>query len=195
MRKHPIAVACIVFVYCITAQTFNAAAQNDQSKSFPSDSALLALASKYVHTPIAKTVTAQGEVFLQRNLTPYLQATVQKAPPVSRSEADHGHDHKDAMLRSFLSRPHPAVVTMNKYFADAAKEFGVPLNLLKAVAQVQSNWTQVSESIYGSWGVMGLIENKWVKQISLASSVLGVHADAIKNDAKTNIRAAAALLA
>jgi uncharacterized lipoprotein YddW (UPF0748 family) len=128
-------------------------------------------------------------------MTEYLQSKVFKAPEVLPSEKDHGHDHKDAMLLTFLNRAHPTVATMDKYFKEAATEFMVPVGILKASAQVQSNWAQVSESIYGSWGIMGLIENKFVQQISVAASLLKVHPDAIKNDAKTNIRAAAALLA
>jgi hypothetical protein len=170
-------------------------AQGVPRKGLPSDEDLLALVQKHLHTPVNRTVRANGDVFLQRNMDTYLQAAGNPAPPVSAAEADHGHDHKDAMLRTFLNRPHPDVATMNRYFNTAAAEFKVPLILLKATAQVQSNWAQVSESIYGSWGVTGLIENPFVQQVSQAAALLHVTADQVKNDAKTNIRAAAALLA
>lgn len=170
--------------------TFVAHAQ----KSFPSDASLLSLVDKHLHTPVQKTTTPNGDVFLQRDVNPYLHSTVQ-APDVSPAESDYGHDHKDVLLREFLNRPQPSVATLNKYFDEAAREFAVPASILKAAAQVQSNWAQVSESVYGSWGVMGLIENKYVQQISLAASLLGVNADDIKNNGRTNIRAGAALLA
>jgi uncharacterized lipoprotein YddW (UPF0748 family) len=169
--------------------------QVNNPKPFPTDSYLLSLVNKHLATPVRKTIQPSGDVYLHRDMTAYLHTNIIEAPTVNTSEADHGHDHKDAMLREFLNRPHPDVATMNKYFEEAATEFSVPVILLKADAQVQSNWAQLSESIYGSWGVMGLIENRHVQQISRAASLLNVRPEAIKNDAKTNIRAAAALLA
>ena len=194
MRQILLAVTCILGMLFSPSFIFNAKAQ-EPAKKLPTDNELLALVNKYVHTPVKKTVTANGDVFLQRDLTAYLSSNVFKAPPVKAAEADHGHDHKDDMLRTFLNRPQPSVATMEKYFREAATEFGVPESILKASAQVQSNWAQVSESIYGSWGVMGLIENRFTQQITKAASLLGVDANDIKSDARTNIRAAAALLA
>lgn len=195
MRRFLLAAACIATMLVSPFSGFRAEAQDPTAKKIPTDNELMALVNKYVQTPVKKTVNANGEVFLQRDLTSYLSANVMKAPPVGASEQDHGHDHKDEMLRTFLNRPQPSVATMEKYFTEAANEFLVPVSILKATAQVQSNWAQVSESIYGSWGVMGLIENRFSQQISKAASLLGVSTDSIKNDAKTNIRAAAALLA
>jgi uncharacterized lipoprotein YddW (UPF0748 family) len=169
--------------------------QEARPKTFTSDSSLLALVKKYVHTPIKKTFSVDGDVYLQRDLTEYLHANILKAPMVEPFDQDHGHNHNDEMLRTYLNRPHPDVATINKYFIEAAKEFNVPVNILRASAQVQSNWAQVSESFYGSWGVMGLIENKFIQQISQAASLIHADASAIKNNARTNIRAGAALLA
>ncbi len=194
MRKFLLVATCVYLLLFSPQLVFKANGQNTRPKAFPSDSSLLTLVNKYLHTPIKKTITPDGDVFLQRDMTEYLQANILKAPEVVSSEQDHGHDHNDAMLRTFLNRAHPDIATINKYFNKAASEFNVPVSILKATAQVQSNWAQVSESIYGSWGVMGLIENKFVQQISKAASLLHVNDAAIKNDAKTNIRAAAALL-
>ncbi|RZL12785.1 MAG: N-acetylmuramoyl-L-alanine amidase, partial [Pedobacter sp.] len=60
---------------------------------------------------------------------------------------------------------------------------------------VQSNWAQTAPSFYGSYGMMGLIETDHTKQITLAASLTKSSVDDIKNEAKANIRAAAALLA
>lgn len=185
MKKHLLVASISVLLF----STFTHA-QDRQ----PSDSALLALVNRHVQTPVSRTTNSAGDVFLQRDMTGYLKSTVLRPQPIPPGQADHGHDHKDAMLIEFLNRPQPSVNTLNKYFNQAALEFGVPVELLKATAQVQSNWAQVSESIYGSWGIMGLIENYRVHQINAAASLLQVTEDAIKNDAKTNIRAAAALL-
>ncbi|MEO5998335.1 MAG: family 10 glycosylhydrolase, partial [Chitinophagaceae bacterium] len=194
MRKTILVASCVCLLLFSPHLIFQVNGQVNRPKALPSDSSLLTLVKKYLHTPIKKTSTSNGDVYLQRDITAYLQANVIKAPEVGPSEQDQGHDHNDAMLRTFLNRAHPDVATLNKYFIEAASEFNVPVSLLKASAQVQSNWAQVSESIYGSWGIMGLIENKFVRQISKAASLLDVNAAAIKNDAKTNIRAAAALL-
>lgn len=194
MRTILLAATCVYLLLFFPQLVFNANGQVISPKALPSDSSLKRLADKYVHTPIKKIIKSDGDVFLQRDMTDYLRANVAKAPKVLQVEQDHGHDHKDAMLRTFLNRAHPDVATLNKYFNEAASEFKVPVSILKASAQVQSNWVQVSESIYGSWGVMGLIENKFVQQITRAASLLHLKPEAIKNDAKTNIRAAAALL-
>ncbi|MEO6684082.1 MAG: N-acetylmuramoyl-L-alanine amidase [Ginsengibacter sp.] len=170
-------------------------AQIKNPNIFPSDQFLLTLSRTHVKTPIKKTTNEKGEVFLQRDMTNYLQTTLRKAPRSTIAQADHGHDHKDEMLLEYLNVPHPSVATLRKYFSDASIEFNVPVEILMATAQVQSNWAQVSESLYGSWGVMGIIENPSVKQISQAAALLNESPESIKRDAKTNIRAAAALLA
>ncbi len=77
----------------------------------------------------------------------------------------------------------------------AAAEFQVPAEILKAAAQVQSNWAQVPASMYGSYGVMGLVENQSVQQITLGAKLANTTNDDIITNAKSNIRAAAALLA
>ncbi len=169
---------------------FNASGQASQ----PTDAQLRQLVTRYLTTPVATNQRTNGDVFLQRDMTSYLHKNVFAAPELPASALDKGHDHKSEQLLEFLNRPHPNVATINKYFIEAAAEFAVPASILRAVAQVQSNWAQVSESMYGSWGVMGIIENNYTHQITKAASLLNTDAANIKNDAKTNIRAAAALL-
>ncbi|TAD81770.1 MAG: T9SS C-terminal target domain-containing protein [Bacteroidetes bacterium] len=177
------------------ALLFSGALFSQGRKQQPSDQELQALADRYVKTPIKREVQNNGDVFLQRHLTPYLQAGRATHSHDATASADHGHNHNDEMLETFLNRPHPSVATLNNYFDDAAKEFKVPIALLQATAQVQSNWTQVSVSIYGSWGVMGLVQNADVQQITQAAKLLRTTPEAIQQHAQTNIRAAAALLA
>lgn len=183
-----------VFTTLFSILVWSAGAQQVPGRPLPTDDYLRGLVTKHLQSPVTRTIKSNGDVFLQRDMTAYLRASYTNAPAVSAAEEDHGHDHNDAMLRTFLNRPHADVATMNRYFENAAAEFEVPVVLLKATAQVQSNWAQVSESIYGSWGVMGLIENQFVQQISQAAAILRLPVDDIKNDAKTNVRAAAALL-
>ncbi|RYY68616.1 MAG: hypothetical protein EOO13_11830, partial [Chitinophagaceae bacterium] len=184
MKLISLAIACLLML------SLGVSAQ----QNFRTDADLMSLVNRYLHSPVSSTTKPNADVFLQRDMTAYLKATVQSAPPVPSQQMDNGHDHKSDMLLEFLNRPHPNVSTLNKYFNQAAAEFEIPVPILKAIAQVQSNWAQVSESLYGSWGVMGIIENNFTKQISQAAVLLHTDAASIKNDAKTNIRAAAALL-
>ena len=106
MRKFTLTGICFFFLFLSPHLFFNANGQNERpKKAFKSDSSLLALAKKYVSGPIKRTTKSNGEVFLQRDMTAYLQAKVFKASEVLPSENDHGHDHKDAMLRTFFNRP------------------------------------------------------------------------------------------
>ncbi|MHC0443472.1 N-acetylmuramoyl-L-alanine amidase, partial [Flavobacterium sp. 3-210] len=174
-------------------------AQTTPDSKKPSDSQLYSLADKYLKTAIKKEIKSNGEVFLQRNMDDYLTLANKTTVTSKKSEVQEKHDelecdHNGELLKEYLNRPHPSVVTMTKYFAEASKEFGVPVEILMAVGQVQSNWAQVSSSFYGSWGVMGLIESDYNNQIAVAAKLIKSTPEAIKTDAKTNIRAAAALL-
>jgi len=183
-----------LYTICGLLQINAAFAQSSSKKHLQTDSSLLALEKKYLHTPVSNITMPNGDMFLQRDMTDYLGATVFKNRNAIPTDVDHGDDANHQQLAEFLNRPHPNVATLTRYFNEAAAEFGVPAHLLMAAAQVQSNWAQVSESMYGSWGVMGIIENSYIQQISQAAAKLNVTTDAIKNDAKTNIRAAAVLL-
>lgn len=167
---------------------------------------LIKLVDKNLSSPIKKSVYGNGDVFLQRNMNDFLsntdrdrKAAIEKQNQSAKlqgvvMEYDHsGEDHEH--LADILNRPHPSVATTEKYIEDAAAEFRVPAIILKAAAQVQSNWAQTGPSFYGSYGMMGLIESDRIKQITLAESLTNSSADDIKNQAKANIRAAAALLA
>lgn len=167
---------------------------------------LIKLVDKNLSSPIKKSVYGNGDVFLQRNMNDFLsntdrdrKAAIEKQNQSAKLqgvviEYDHsGEDHEH--LADILNRPHPSVATTEKYIEDAAAEFRVPAIILKAAAQVQSNWAQTGPSFYGSYGMMGLIESDNIKQITLAESLTNLSADDIKNQAKANIRAAAALLA
>ena len=175
--------------------TFATIAQTAQR---PSNQSLLKMAKTHLSTPIKKIVKSNGDVFFQRNVDSYLSNVTspkvynQKTGKLTEDEL--GCNHNDEMLHDFLNRPQASVATINKYFKQAAIEFQVPVEILKAVGQVQSNWVQISASQYGSWGVMGLIDNEFNNQIGFAANLLNVKTTLIKSDAKTNIRAAAALL-
>ncbi|MBO9583597.1 MAG: T9SS type A sorting domain-containing protein [Flavobacterium sp.] len=174
-------------------------AQTTPDYKKPSDEQLYSLADKYLKSSIKKETKPNGEVFLQRDMGDYLALANKKNEVTSKPDLAEKHDeleceHNGELLKEYLNRPHPSVKTMVKYFTEASKEFDVPVEILMAVGQVQSNWAQVSSSFYGSWGVMGLIESDYNNQIAVAAKLIKSTPEAIKTDAKTNIRAATALL-
>lgn len=91
-----------------------------------------------------------------------------------------------------LAEPDPEKI--RPLFLNAAEEFEVPADLLMAIAQVETNWTQVGPSIDRGWGVMHLVENAYADTLGQGADILGVTRDVLKNDAAQNIRAGAALL-
>lgn len=197
-RQIPFILKTIVLVFTVSCSAFAQVKRTNED--------LIKLVDKNLSSPIAKSVYGNGDVFLQRNMNDFLSNTVRdrKAAIEKQNksaqlqgavmEYDHGgEDHEN--LAEILNRPHPSVATTEKYIDDAAAEFGVPAIILKAAAQVQSNWAQTAPSFYGSYGMMGLIETDNIKQITLAASLTNLSVDDIKNQAKANIRAAAALLA
>jgi hypothetical protein len=166
-----------------------------------SDEKLLKLVDSNIDTPIKEIVLENGDVFLQRDMSAFLENATATKKYNSKNELiatthdNEGDDHKNEALADFLNKPQASVKTMEKYFTQAADEFHVPKEILKAAAQVQSNWAQVPASMYGSYGVMGLVENQSVQQITLGAKLANTTNDEVINNAKSNIRAAAALLA
>ncbi len=197
-RQIPFILKTIVLVFAVS---FSAIAQVKRTTED-----LIKLVDKNLSSPINKRVDGNGDVFLQRKMDDFLsntdldrKAAIQKQNKSANVqgvviEYDHGGEDNEH-LAEILNRPHPSVATTEKYIDDAAAEFRVPAIILKAAAQVQSNWAQTGPSFYGSYGMMGLIETDNVKQITLAASLTNANSNAIKNEAKANIRAAAALLA
>lgn len=191
-------------LYCLKRSTLLLlliSVQNVIGQKKESDEKLLKLVDSHIDTPIKTIVLENGDVFLQRDMTAFLEnATATKKynsknELVSSDHSNEGDDHKNEALNDFLNKPQASVKTMEKYFVEAAAEFQVPIEILEAVAQVQSNWAQVPASMYGSYGVMGLIENQSLRQITLGAKLAKTTNNDIITDAKSNIRAAAALLA
>lgn len=100
-----------------------------------------------------------------------------------------------AYWQDYLARPHPDPAEIRRMFARAAAEFNVPAEILMAVGQVETNWTQIGPSIDRGWGIMHLVRNADVDTLGLAAKLLDVEPQTLKDNAETNIRGAAALLA
>ncbi len=139
--------------------------------------------------PLQVIEQANGEVFLQRSKNDVERIIGYAA------DREKEFDEDEQSWIGYLEKPHPSVETMQRYFVEAAKEFDVPVELLQAIGQVESNWTQMGPSIDQGWGVMHLVQNMYANTLEEAASLLGVAQQTLKDDARQNIRGAAALLA
>jgi N-acetyl-anhydromuramyl-L-alanine amidase AmpD len=87
-------------------------------------------------------------------------------------------------------------------FIQAANEFGVPADLLRSIAFVESRWTNhvpdVAEegAVPPAYGVMGLRDDDWFgHSLRDAAAMIGRTPEELKSDPELNIRGTAALLA
>jgi len=129
------------------------------------------------------------EVFLKKDLSEILHYVASKTDS-SKHTCDSYHYWDD-----YLRRPHPSVSTLQYYFQEAANEFQVPIQILMAIAQVESNWTQIGPSIDKGWGIMHLVHNSYSKTLVQSAELLHLNPQVLKDDAQQNIRGMAALLA
>lgn len=133
-------------------------------------------------------VLAQEE-YNQKDLTDYASYIA------TQTNQDYFDEHDHELWHDYLNRPHPNVATINTYFEEAAAEFGIPADLLKVIGQIENNWTQIGPSIDRGWGIMHLVDNSYCNTLDEAATLIEVSKDVLKDDAKQNIRGAAALLA
>jgi N-acetyl-anhydromuramyl-L-alanine amidase AmpD len=84
---------------------------------------------------------------------------------------------------------------LDPLFGQAAREFNVPADLLKAISFTETRWQMVRgeqefEGMPAAFGVMALRG----EQLERGAALAGVSAEAVRTDALANIRAGAALL-
>ncbi|HKO56044.1 MAG TPA: N-acetylmuramoyl-L-alanine amidase [Thermoanaerobaculia bacterium] len=92
--------------------------------------------------------------------------------------------------------------SLDAIFLQAADESGVPVDILRAIAFVESRWSphpSVADDETGqpaSYGIMGLRDDDWFGHSLVdAAAMIGRTPDELKRDHALNIRGAAALLA
>lgn len=85
---------------------------------------------------------------------------------------------------------------VNESFGNAGKEFGVPADLLKAMAYLETHGEHRmgKPSIEGGFGVMNLRESSISHTLDEASKLLGLDKETLMIDPVQNIRGAAAVL-
>jgi N-acetyl-anhydromuramyl-L-alanine amidase AmpD len=87
-------------------------------------------------------------------------------------------------------------MTLNKAFQDAANEFGVPYELLAAIAYYESHFDghDGAPSQDNGFGVMHLVDNSKTQTLEAAAKLTGIDVEVLKKDTSANIRGGAALL-
>ena len=134
--------------------------------------------------PINKEIQKNGDVFLQADFVQIFTGQKDKSK-ISAASLEHFNE---------FNAPHPSVATVKKYLKDTSIEFNVPFPILDAIAKTYNNYTMIGVSEYGSFGIMGLVDNDLVKASADASKLTGISAETIKINPREHIRAAAALL-
>ena len=94
----------------------------------------------------------------------------------------------------------PTGADINASFERASKEFGVPLEIVRAVAYVSSGGVQRQPAAFSdrppAYGVMGLRDDEWFgHSLRDAAALLRVSPDLLRSDADANVRGGTALLA
>lgn len=102
------------------------------------------------------------------------------------------HDHN--LWHFYLEKEHPSIKTIENYIVQASEEFLVPVEILKVIAQVETNWTQIGPSIDRGWGIMHLVKNNYANTLLEAAELLNLQPQILKDDPLQNIRGLAALL-
>ncbi len=99
----------------------------------------------------------------------------------------------------------PGSSVLEAEFEEAAREYGVPKELLLAMGYVNTLWEMPPPETneyepgdlhgWGSYGIMALVQNPSSDTLGEASRLTGISEETLKTDRKSNIRGGAALLA
>jgi len=144
-------------------------------------------------------------------------------PPESRSEAESGVMDRRAFLKisaagvagvtllgslgsagALVPEDPPPNSSVLAEFKEAAKDHGVPVELLMAMGWVNTRWEMPSPEAneyekgdlhgWGSFGIMALVKNPFSDTLGEASRLTGIPEEKLKTDRAANIRGGAALL-
>lgn len=106
---------------------------------------------------------------------------------------------------SFARRMPPSGSSLAAEFEEAAREFGVPMELLMAIGYVNTRWEMPAPEAnayekgnphgWGSYGIMALVQNPYSDTLGEASRLTGSPEWELKTNRAANIRGGAALLA
>ncbi len=106
---------------------------------------------------------------------------------------------------SVLAQEPSPLSSLVEDFEEAAREYGVPKELLLAIGYVNTRWEMPPPEAsdyepgslhgWGGYGIMHLVKNPSADTLGAASELTGVSEDKLKTDRRANILGGAALLA
>jgi hypothetical protein len=150
------------------------------------------IGNKFYKKDVDISFVIDGNTYLLKDHSKKLGYLISRTD--SKIHAENEQNNYDSW-NYYLTRPHPSVKTLNKYFEKASFEFKIPLPILYAIAMREKNWTMTSPSIDQGWGLMHLTDNGYSQTLNEASKLINLPPEILKKDALHNIRGAAALLA
>ena len=140
---------------------------------------------KLIELPVKREVTKNGDTYLQANFSEVF---------LYEKGLSKSNDAKNLQWINAINAPHPSVSTIKKYLNAASEEFNVPFPILDAIAKKYNNYTILGQSEFGSFGIMGLVQNNSVSTLKEAAELINKEPKIVQNDYRLQIRAAAALL-
>lgn len=141
---------------------------------------------------LGQVVSKTDSLFIHKQL--WLQKDISSQLKMVEEHTDKSIHHEHELWEHYLSQPHPSVSTVNLFLQQAANEFLVPVEILRAIAYTENNYTHIGPSIDYGWGMMHLVQNNYCNALGEAAKLLHLSEQTLKDDPRQNIRAAAALL-
>ena len=109
-------------------------------------------------------------------------------------------------VRTIFAQAGPSPgLSLTAEFEEAARKYGVPMELLMAMGYVNTRWemplpeaNEYEKGVphrWGSYGIMALVQNPYSDTLGEASRLTGITEEELKTERAANIRGGAALLA
>ncbi|WP_419145141.1 N-acetylmuramoyl-L-alanine amidase [Myxococcus stipitatus] len=127
---------------------------------------------------------------------PQPEAPAQETPaPGSPTPTENPSGSADDVAREVADVARRTPYELDALFAQAAKEFDVPVSLLKAYSYAQTRWEHIqgAEEFEGRPAAFGLLALRG-DQVTEGAALAGVSAEAVRGEPLANLRAGAALL-
>ncbi|GEN07744.1 N-acetylmuramoyl-L-alanine amidase [Myxococcus fulvus] len=140
---------------------------------------------------LSKTFAATAAALALSACGPQPEAPPPEAPPSTEVPSGAADDAARAIADQARRTPSE----LDALFAQAAKEFDVPVSLLKAISYTETRWEHVKgeEEFEGRPAAFGLLALRG-DRITQGAALAGVSEDQVRGEPLANLRAGAALL-
>ena len=134
-------------------------------------------------------IKKSGDIYLEKDFTSYLTVFS------SFTDTSKVLDEEEQMWLSYLNQPHPSFKTIQGFLTRYSEQYDVPMELMQAIAYVETNFTHIGPGIDNGWGIMHLVDNDYSNTLQKAAELINMPAEKLQESARLNIKGAAALLA